>query len=46
MSFQRVTLESSEKKEWIPVPATRMTGFWDDTLRLLAPDRQCPYSCA
>ncbi len=26
MSFQRVTLESSKKKEWIPVSATWMTG--------------------
>ncbi|WP_168455652.1 WPE palindromic element domain-containing protein [Wolbachia endosymbiont of Ctenocephalides felis wCfeJ] len=25
VSFQHVTLESSEKKEWIPVSATRMT---------------------
>ncbi len=26
MSFQRVTLESSKKKEWIPVSSTGMTG--------------------
>ncbi|WP_255445873.1 MULTISPECIES: hypothetical protein [unclassified Wolbachia] len=26
MSFQRVTLESRNKEQWIPVLATQMTG--------------------
>ncbi|WP_168455749.1 WPE palindromic element domain-containing protein [Wolbachia endosymbiont of Ctenocephalides felis wCfeJ] len=30
MSFQRLTLESSEKEEWIPV-----SGHWDDIIMLL-----------